>query len=85
MDYNSKDNKILLIIPAYNEEDSIAYIVEDIIKNYPEYDYVVINDGSNDETSKILKENQYNYISLPINLGIGGAVQMGYIYAREKD
>lgn len=85
MDYNTKDNKILLIIPAYNEEDSIAYIVEDIIKNYPEYDYVVINDGSNDETSKILKENQYNYISLPINLGIGGAVQMGYIYAREKD
>ena len=85
MDYNTKDNKILLIIPAYNEEDSIAYTVEDIIKNYPEYDYVVINDGSNDETSKILKENQYNYISLPINLGIGGAVQMGYIYAREKD
>ena len=39
MDYNSKDNKILLIIPAYNEEDSIAYIVEDIIKNYPEYDH----------------------------------------------
>lgn len=85
MDYSIKDNKILLIIPAYNEEDSIAYTVEDIINNFPEYDYVVINDGSNDRTAKILKENQYNYISLPINLGIGGAVQMGYVYAREKD
>lgn len=74
-----KKQRILIIIPAFNEEGNIKNVVEKI-KKY-NYDYVVINDGSYDNTVKILKENNYNYIDLINNLGIGGAMQTGYKYA----
>ena len=72
--------KILIIIPAYNEAKNLETILYDINK-YPQYDYVIINDGSNDETMDICKKNKWHVINLPINLGIGGAVQTGYKYA----
>ncbi len=75
--------KKLIIIPAYNESESIKNTVEDILKHAPEFDYVVVNDCSKDNTLEILKKNQFNHVSLPINLGIGGAVQTGYKYAKE--
>lgn len=75
------DMKCLLIIPAYNEAENIENVVNNIVANYPQYDYVIINDGSTDCTEEICIKNQYNMISLPINLGIGGAVQTGYRYA----
>ena len=75
--------KKLIIIPAYNESENIVGTVEDIKKNAPDFDYVVINDCSTDNTLQILKEHGYNYVSLPINLGIGGAVQTGYKYAEK--
>ena len=71
--------KILLIIPAHNEEASI----EKTISSIKNYDYIIINDGSTDKTEQILMNNNYNYISLCFNLGIGGAVQTGYKYAYE--
>lgn len=77
--------KTLIIIPAYNESSCIKQVVDNLINNYPMYDYVIINDGSTDDTSKICLENNYNVISLPINLGIGGAVQTGYKYAYNND
>ncbi len=70
--------KTLLIIPAYNEEDNIEATIKKIDEKY---DYIIINDGSTDNTEQICKENGYNYISLIKNLGIGGAVQTGYKYA----
>lgn len=76
--------KILIIIPAYNEEGNIKNVVDNILNNFPQYDYVVIDDGSTDQTKQICSDNNYNYISLPINLGIGGAVQTGYRYALEN-
>lgn len=76
--------KILIIIPAYNEEKNIERLVDDLINNYPQYDYIVVNDCSTDSTKEILDRRGYNYISLPTNLGIGGGVQSGYIYAVEK-
>ncbi len=76
--------KVLIIIPAYNEEKNIERIVDDLTVNYPQYDYIIINDHSTDSTEEILKRRQYNYISLPTNLGIGGGVQCGYIYAVEN-
>ena len=79
MDKNRK--KGLVIIPAYNEQGAIAKTVENIVKNAPSFDYIVINDCSKDNTKQILSENGFNYIDLPINLGIGGAVQTGYLYA----
>lgn len=75
--------KVLIIIPAYNEAENIERVVDDLCENYSEYDYVVVNDCSTDGTEQILKARGYNYISLPTNLGIGGAVQSGYIYAVE--
>lgn len=73
--------KCLIIIPAYNEAENIEKVVENIVNNYPQYDYVIINDGSGDDTEEICMHNHYNFISLPLNLGIGGAVQTGYRYA----
>ena len=72
---------VSIIIPAYNEAANIESVVENIIENYPQYDYVVINDGSRDETEEICLKNHYHILNLPLNLGIGGAVQTGYRYA----
>lgn len=77
--------KILLIIPAYNEEENILNTVNKIYeynqKNKTTYDLIVINDGSRDNTSKICHDNKIPIIDLVHNLGIGGAVQTGYKYA----
>ena len=76
--------KVLIIIPAYNEQECIKGVVDNLIHNYPQYDYVVVNDGSKDDTLKILEENHYSYINLPGNLGIGGAMQTGFLYGYEN-
>lgn len=76
--------KTLLIIPAYNEADNIAEFIQCLRTEYSEYDYIVINDCSTDETRHILQENHINYLDLPVNLGIGGGVQTGYRYALEN-
>lgn len=72
--------KKLVIIPAYNESASIEKTVQDIKKNAPGFDYVVINDCSTDNTLQICEENGIHCLKLPVNLGIGGAVQAGYLY-----
>lgn len=80
--------KVLIIIPAYNEEKSLVKVV-DSIKNIDSkkysIDYVIINDGSTDNTKNVCIENNLNFIDLPCNLGIGGAVQTGYKYACYKN
>ncbi len=73
--------KILVIIPAYNEAGNIENVVNDLKLNYPELDYVVVNDGSKDETAKTCKKNHYNLLDLPVNLGLAGAFQAGMRYA----
>ena len=77
--------KTLLIIPAYNEEENILKTCRTIEKSKQNIDYIVINDGSTDNTEKILQENNINHIKLVNNLGIGGAVQTGYKYAYENN
>ena len=84
-----KKSKILLIIPAYNEEANILKTCNRILEYNKEhktnYDFIVINDGSLDNTKKILEENKLPHINLIHNLGIGGAVQTGYKYALKYD
>ncbi len=74
-------DKILFIIPAYNEEENILQTVQSINNYNPNWDVLVINDGSKDNTSRVCKENNIKVIDLVMNLGIGGAVQTGYLYA----
>ncbi len=76
--------KTLVIIPAYNEQDSILNTIEDIKQNCAGVDYIVINDCSTDGTRKVLEENNIPFLNLPINLGIGGGVQSGYRYAMDR-
>ena len=73
--------KTLVIIPAYNEEDSIAYVLDLIHKHAPWADVAVINDGSADRTAAIAQECGAIVLSEPHNVGIGAAVQTGFIYA----
>lgn len=84
-----KNPKVLLIIPAYNEEKNILTVYKNICdynkKAKTKLDVVFINDGSIDNTEKILCENNINHIKLIQNLGIGGAVQTGYKYALYND
>lgn len=75
--------KKLIIIPAFNEESNIEKTVQAILKDAVDFDYVIINDCSTDRTKEICENNCYNIVNLPINLGIGGAVQTGYKYAYE--
>lgn len=73
--------KLLIIIPAYNEAENIERVVGNLIKNYPQYDYVIINDGSTDDTRKICARNHFNFIDLPVNTGLSGAIKSGMRYA----
>lgn len=73
--------KVLLIIPAFNEEASIEMVVDGLVNDYPDLDYVVVNDGSTDLTGTICRKRHYNYIDLPVNLGLTGAFRAGMKYA----
>ncbi|HFI0394058.1 TPA: glycosyltransferase family 2 protein [Streptococcus suis] len=76
-----KKSELLIIIPAYNEEESIQGVIENLIQNYPQFDYLIINDGSKDNTSLICHQKGYAILDLPINLGLAGAFQTGLRYA----
>ncbi len=79
-----KMKELLIVIPAYNEALNIVRVVENLIENYPQYDYVVVNDGSTDETAAVCREKGYQLLDLPINLGLAGAFQAGLKYAYQK-
>lgn len=77
-------SKLLIVIPAYNEAENIVRVVEDLIDHYPQYDYVVVNDGSRDRTAALCREHGFKLIDLPVNLGLAGAFQTGLRYAAEN-
>ncbi len=76
--------KVLIIIPAYNEGMNIERVVNNLVQNFPQYDYVVVNDGSKDNTAEVCRRNGYSLLDLPVNLGLSGAVQAGMRYAVRK-
>lgn len=77
--------KTLVIIPAYNEAANIEKVVNQLKNTEPDVSYLIVNDCSKDNTEEICKKNGFDYISLPVNLGIGGGVQAGYRYALENN
>jgi glycosyltransferase involved in cell wall biosynthesis len=76
--------RFLVIIPAYNEEADLGNTISSICKEAPWADIVVVDDGSKDATADIARDEGVVLLRLPYNLGIGGAVQTGYIYAFEN-
>lgn len=72
---------LLIIIPAYNEESNIERVVNRLLRDFPQYDYVVVNDGSRDRTAELCRKNHYNVLDLPVNLGLAGGFQAGIKYA----
>lgn len=85
MDKRLKHPRVLIIIPAYNEGERLLQVVESIrqccSKQEEPWDYLVVNDGSDDDTESLCARHGICAVHLPINLGIGGAVQTGYRYA----
>ena len=77
--------RTLIIIPAYNESGNIERVVNNLRDNYPQFDYVIINDGSKDNTAEICRKCGFNLIDLPVNLGLAGAFQTGMKYALLND
>ena len=79
-----KKLKTLIIIPVYNESASIGRIIDEVADAYPSFDILVVNDASTDDSSALVKnKGRATLVDLPYNLGIGGAVQTGFKYARE--
>jgi len=72
--------KTLIIIPCYNEQETIASLYKEICEKTP-YDVIVVNDCSTDNSKEVLLQKEIPHLDLPLNLGIGGAVQTGYRYA----
>ena len=77
-------SKLLIVIPAYNEEGNIVRVVNELVARYPQYDYVVVNDGSRDRTAALCRQHGFRLIDLPVNLGLAGAFQTGLRYAAEN-
>lgn len=76
--------RILVIIPAFNEEESLARVIGLVRDAVPEADIAIVNDGSSDKTGQIADDLGVVVLNLPHNLGIGSAMQTGFIYARRQ-
>jgi len=76
--------KTLIIIPAYNEEGSVARVIDSIHREVPDADILVVNDGSRDRTAREARQSGAMVLNLPYNMGIGSAVQSGFLFAKEK-
>lgn len=81
---NTPEPRVLVIIPAYNEQDSLFHVITNVRTAMPVADVLVINDGSHDDTPQVAREAGAIVVTLPYNLGIGAAVQTGFIFAAER-
>lgn len=79
-----RQDRVLAVIPAFNEEANIEQVVEELTKRCPDLDYVVVNDGSTDRTEQICRDRGYSLLNLPVNLGLAGCFQAGMKYAWYK-
>lgn len=75
-------DRVLIIVPAWNEERNVGLTVREIRAAHPSYDVVVVDDGSADQTSRAAREAGAQVLTLPFNLGVGGAMRTGYTYAQ---
>lgn len=73
--------RVLIIVPAYNEQDNIEKVITTLKSKCSQYDYLIVNDGSKDKTERICINNGYHFVSHPVNLGLAAAIQTGMLYA----
>ena len=78
-------DRVLFVIPAYNEEKNIRKPVDDIRASFKDADIIVVNDCSKDNTISVLRELKVNYLDLPLNLGYSGAIQTGIKFAKRNN
>lgn len=69
------------MIPAFNEEEAIGTVLDEVRRQLPQIDILVVNDGSTDDTARIVREHNCSLLDLPLNLGVGGAMRAGFRYA----
>jgi glycosyltransferase involved in cell wall biosynthesis len=77
-------NEHLAVIPAYNESATVASVIAALHQNAPHFDVLVVNDGSTDDTAHRARAAGADVLQMPFNVGIGGAVQAGFVYAKEN-
>jgi glycosyltransferase involved in cell wall biosynthesis len=77
--------RVLVIVPAFNEERSLPLVADDLRRSAPSADICVVDDASTDDTARVARELGLETLRLPVNLGIGGAVQTGYLAALQRD
>ncbi|MFJ2368629.1 glycosyltransferase family 2 protein [Microbacterium sp. NPDC087665] len=76
------NERVLVIVPAWNEEKNVGHTVEEILRADALYDVIVVDDGSTDDTAAVAKASGARVLPLPFNLGVGGAMKTGYTYAQ---
>ena len=75
---------LLVVVPAFNEEKSISTVIQDVRTHIPSATILVVDDGSQDSTAEVAKSMQVNVVSLPFNVGVGGALRTGFLYAHRN-
>ena len=78
-------SRTLIVMPAWNEEESVVSVVKEVLRVLPGVGLLVVNDGSTDSTAKVASEAGAKVATLPFNLGVGGAMRLGFKYALEND
>ncbi|NTW40237.1 MAG: glycosyltransferase family 2 protein [Cellulomonadaceae bacterium] len=78
------DRRLLVILPSFNEEEALPLVLDELRRNVPEADLLVVNDGSSDRTAAVARESGVLVLDLPINLGVGGAMRAGYRFAQRE-
>ena len=73
--------RTIILVPAFNEGQSLRGVIRDLRDDYPGADVIVINDGSTDDTAAVAREESVLTLNIPFNMGIGVAVQTGLLYA----
>jgi len=78
------DNSLLVVIPAFNEEDVLGRTLDALLQEVSSNQVLVVSDGSTDKTSQIVNDRKINLLELPFNLGVGAAMRSGFQFAKEN-
>ncbi|MBD7979272.1 glycosyltransferase family 2 protein [Oerskovia merdavium] len=81
---SSAERRVLVVLPAWNEQEALPGVLDDVQATLPDADVLVVNDGSTDRTSQVARRGRAMVLDLPVNLGVGGAMRAGYKFAQRE-